>query len=206
MDDDTAAQDPMSWEEAEMDKLEAWATRMNVKETSAAYRERAKYIKLKATALMKAWVGDAGEKVKPGVGFDPITKWLQVKSGPAKDKESAKPLLSNVKGEGHWKQDVRCPRSAAKGGLAAYRFVNVEAVGGPYLARLVDIGGGRWRVETPVFKQEDDSEEGEEEEDGDTPADQGAAAEKKDAKKKKVPAPPPAAESAKRPRRAPVRS
>ena len=43
----------------------------------------------------------------------------------------------------------------------AFRMANKVAVGGPYLARLVDLDGTgkKWRVDTPKWVQEVESEE-----------------------------------------------
>ena len=57
------------------------------------------------------------------------------------------------------------PNSDAEGGLKATRHVNKVAVGGPYLARLVNLDGKgkKWRVDTPKWTPPEDEEDPEEE-------------------------------------------
>ena len=84
-----------------------------------------------------------------------------------------------------WKQDVGAPRSSAEGGKLAYRFVNVVAVGGPYLARLVKDSEDKWTVQKPIF------EEAEKEEQEDV-----ATSSERDAAQEEAAAPPEAAPAA----------
>ena len=196
--------DPLAWEAEQLDKLEAWAERTGVDDSDPMYKKRAKLIQMTALAKMRAAAGEAAGrapapplKVK-GVTFKKIKSWVLVGSAKAKDKESAKVLLKKVKQEGIWKQDINSPRSHTKGGLVTYRFVNVTAVGGPYLARLVDVQSkNEWRVETPIFEEEDEEEE-EEGPPGDGGDDQAAAEKKKEEEAAPLEPAAPAKESRKR--------
>ena len=155
--------DPMEAEEQALDKLDAWAERTGVTADDKEYQQRLKYIKAKCLGDLKAAAADAGafqkgKKVQK-VNFDPIQKWATVGSAKHKDLQSAKTLLKKVEGAGVWKQDVGCARTNAEGGKLAYRFVNVVAVGGPYLARLVKESEDKWTVQKPIFEEAEKEEQ-----------------------------------------------
>ena len=82
---------------------------------------------------------------------------MVVSKGKFKDKLTAKALLQKEH-KGTWVQDPQCARTKAEDGAWAWRFVCSDAVGGPYLLRLVDLEDSNWRLEKPIFKKEVASE------------------------------------------------
>ena len=71
------------------------------------------------------------------------------------DKMAAKVMLQKYQA-GIWKQDTQSPTSNVEGKYKAYRFRNETGVGGPYLARLVQIGNETWRADLPIWAEEEE--------------------------------------------------
>ena len=162
---------PLEQEAAALDALDAWAERTGRDTEDKEYKSRLKHIQNicqgQLAAAAAAARGNAPKPPKSKVEFNPIEKWALVGTAKHKDKSAAKALLKKVQGAGEWKQDIACPRSSGKGGLTVFRFVNVTAVGGPYLARITDMKNGSWSVETPIFKEVEEEEEEDDKDDDD---------------------------------------
>ena len=52
-----------------------------------------------------------------------------------------------------------CANTTAKGGKPCHRLVNVEATGGPWLARLIEKKKNLWVAQRPIFAPKEDSDE-----------------------------------------------
>ena len=117
-------------------------------------------------AAAAARAGGAKGPKQYKVIFTPIEKWVTVLTQKHKDRDSAKTMLKKVCRSCTWKQDIGCARTTAKGGITGWRFVNVQAIGAPHLARIIDTNDGKWTCEKPIFKdvEEDDDEDEDDEE------------------------------------------
>ena len=155
--------DPVAWQLEQIDQLKKLAAAMGWKESSPQYKFELKRIHLKAKG------GDdaaAAVEVKKEVKmtWPPFKGWVHGASGTFKDKDAARVGLLVKLHAGKWINDKGCPNSEAEDGRKAWRQVNKSAVGGPYLARLVDVDGTgkKWRVDTPKWVEEEDEEDEEE--------------------------------------------
>ena len=151
------ATDPIGWQREQVLELKKLAVDMGWQPKTKAYKDQLKWIQKEAASRMTM-------KKEEKKAWPPIKKWVQGKSGTYGGKGAAKVALLEDLYAGKWVQDASC-NSFAEEGRKALRYVNKVAVGGPYLARLVDLDGDQknWRVDTPQFKGEESEEESEDE-------------------------------------------
>ena len=153
------SEDPGGWEELEFERLEASAEKYGWTPESRLYKARLKVIQDSVLAAMRAAVPDAAGKPAVAVHkFEKPSGWKEMAKGKYVDKMAAKAMLQKYQA-GIWKQDTQSPTSNVEGKYKAYRFRNETGVGGPYLARLVDLTGGTWRADLPIWAEEEEQEE-----------------------------------------------
>jgi hypothetical protein len=154
------AYDPIEWQLEQVEKLKQLAAAMGWKETSKQYKFELHRIHQQAKGDEAC--ADTEEK-EERITWPPFKGWVQGSSGTYRDKDAARVGLLTKLHAGRWINDKGCPNSDAEGGLKATRHVNKVAVGGPYLARLVNLDGKgkKWRVDTPkwITPGEDEEEE-----------------------------------------------
>ena len=151
-------ENPVQWHLEQVAELKKLAVAMNWKETSKEYKFELKRIHLKARGEDESADTEVKqEKIK----WPPFKGWVKGESGKFRDKDAARVGLLVKLHAGRWINDKNCPNSEAEEGRKAHRCVNKTAVGGPYLARLVDMDGNgkNWRVDTPHWVQEDEEED-----------------------------------------------
>ena len=138
--------------------LKKLAADMGWMETSKEYKYELKRIHLQAKGEDAS--ADTEAKVEK-ISWPPFKGWVKGESGKFRDKDAARVGLLVKLHAGRWINDKNCPNSEAEEGRKAHRCVNKTAVGGPYLARLVDMDGNgkNWRVDTPHWVQEDEEDE-----------------------------------------------
>jgi len=152
------AYDPIEWQLEQVEKLKELAAAMGWKETSKQYKFELNRIHQQA----KREEASADTEVKQEkIKWPPFKGWVKGESGTFKDKDAARVGLLVKLHAGRWINDKNCPNSEAEEGRKAHRCVNKTAVGGPYLACLVDMDGNgkNWRVDTPHWVQEDEEDE-----------------------------------------------
>ena len=153
------SEDPGGWEELEFERLEASAEKYGWTPESRLYKARLKVIQDSVLAAMRAAVPDAAGKPAVAVHkFEKPSGWKEMAKGKYVDKMAAKAMLQKYQA-GIWKQDTQSPTSNVEGKYRAYRFRNETGVGGPYLARLVDLTGGTWRADLPIWAEEEEEKE-----------------------------------------------
>jgi hypothetical protein len=127
---------PVQWQLEQVAELKKLAVAMNWKETSKEYKFELKRIHLKARGEDESADTEVKqEKIK----WPPFKGWVKGESGKFRDKDAARVGLLVKLHAGRWINDKNCPNSEAEEGRKAHRCVNKTTVGGPYLARLVDI-------------------------------------------------------------------
>ena len=152
---------PIVWETDRVRELNALADERGWNKEHKEYKARLTYINKEASNMRKA---SSAPQVKKH-SWPKIRKWIRGASGSFRDHHAAKVGLLVPLHAGKWVQDVSC-NSVAEDERKALRFVNKQAVGGPYLARLVDLDGNgkKWRVDQPQFvgeeEEEDDDDKG----------------------------------------------
>ena len=154
-------QDPLAWQLEQVEKLKELAAAMGWKVSSKQYKFELNRIHQQAKGEEAS--ADPEEKEEK-ITWPPFKGWVQGNTGTYTDKDAARVGLLGKLQAGRWVNDKGCPNSDAEGGLKATRHVNKVAVGGPYLARLVNLDGKgkKWRVDTPkwiIQEDEDDEEE-----------------------------------------------
>lgn len=157
---------PILWETEQRRILNTLADESGWDKDHKEFKARLKYI-LKEAAKRRS--SSAAPVVKRQKHTWPkIKKWIHGASGKYADRHAAKVALLVPLHAGKWVGDLACPNSEAEGKQRALRYINKEAVGGPYLARLVDLGGTgkKWRVDTPQFVGDADTDEEDEEDAG----------------------------------------
>jgi hypothetical protein len=158
----SAMENPLVWQAEQVAVLKKLAVDMGWKESSKEYKYELKRIHLQAKGE-EASAGVEGVKVK--MKWPPFKGWVKGSTGTFRDRDAAKVGLLCKLHAGRWVNDKSCPNSDAEEGRKATRHVNKVAVGGPYLARLVDVDGNgkKWRVDTPKWLPQDSDDEDEEE-------------------------------------------
>ena len=166
-----------------------------------------------SSASGKRWARGGGKEPKAKAG--PYV-WESCLEFTAKGWDEAKLKLDKVH-TGDWLPDRRCPQTTS-GGMVVRRFLCTDTTEGKrYLARLLDLTGGKWRLQRGNVEEadkedkesddEDDGKEGEEggdgEEGGGPSERRGTAAPAKKARPAAAaaPAPAPAATMGKRVRK-----
>ena len=201
-----AEDDILGWELAQLDKLKLLAASYGWDEETPQYKQKLKQVQALgkqrlAIALGKGGCNNNKVKAKPMV-------WESKLEFKATGWDKAKEQLQKI-GVGDWKADRRCPQTSS-GGMVVRRFMLTDQEAGKvYLARIIDLQGGKWRLQRGNVEdmepdeisvsddeEEDDPDEddGEEGEDKEAAQRRGAAAPaKKAARVAPAAAPPPEA-------------
>jgi hypothetical protein len=212
--EELAPDDVLGWELDQLAKLKRLADAYGWDEDTPQYKAKVKQLQ----ALGKQRLADALGK---GGGKEPKAKapsyvWESCLEFTAKGWDEAKLKLDKVH-TGDWLPDRRCPQTTS-GGMVVRRFLCTDTTEGKrYLARLLDLTGGKWRLQRGNVEEadkedkesddEDDGKEGEEggdgEEGGGPSERRGTAAPAKKARPAAAaaPAPAPAATMGKRVRK-----
>ena len=151
---------PILWETEQRRNLNALADESGWDKDHKEFKARLKYILKEAVAKRRS--SSSAPVVKRQKHTWPkIKKWIRGASGKYADHHAAKVGLLVPLHAGKWVGDLACPNSEAEEKQRALRYINKEAVGGPYLARLVDLGGTgkKWRVDQPQFVTDEGTDE-----------------------------------------------
>ena len=138
-----ADDDHLGWELDQLAKLKRLADAYGWDEEDAKYKAKLKQLQALGKQRIAEALGKGGGK-EPKVKGGPYV-WESCLEFKAKDWDEAKGKLQQVH-SGLWHPDRRCPQTST-GGLVARRFIcrdNEE--GKAYLARVIDIQAGKWRL------------------------------------------------------------
>ena len=203
--------DVLGWELNQLAKLKRLADAYGWDEDTPQYKAKVKQLQALGKQRLVEALGRGGGK-EPKAKAGPYV-WESCLEFTAKGWDEAKLKLDKVH-TGDWLPDRRCPQTTS-GGMVVRRFLCTDTTEGKrYLARLLDLTGGKWRLQRGNVEEadkesddEDDGEEGEEGGDGEEGAGpskrRGAAAPAKKARPAAAaaPAPAPAATTGKRVRK-----
>ena len=173
-----AEDDILGWELAQLDKLKLLAASYGWDEDTPQYKQKLKQVQALgkqrlAIALGKGGCNNNKVKAKPMV-------WESKLEFKATGWDKAKEQLQKL-GVGDWKADRRCPQTSS-GGMVVRRFMLTDQEAGKvYLARIIDLQGGKWRLQRGNVEGMEPDEGSDDEEEDDPDEDDGEEGEDKEA-------------------------